>query len=99
MRVYSTSSWLRQSRDMAVAVQGESLPLRGTVGQLMDKLAAAGVGHRPTIYICHRCYSHALRNAFQVSAKMFICSACPVDLLSLALTGSKTATHFLQVIS
>jgi len=35
-------------------LQGDSLPLRGTVGQLMDKLAAAGVGTRPTIYVCHR---------------------------------------------
>lgn len=36
-------------------LQGESLPLRGTVGQLMDKLASAGVGQRPVVFICHRC--------------------------------------------
>ena len=35
-------------------LQGESLPLRGTVGQLMDKLASAGVGQRPVVFICHR---------------------------------------------
>ncbi len=35
-------------------LQGESLPMRGTVGQLQERLAAAGVGHRPTIFVCHR---------------------------------------------
>lgn len=28
--------------------------MRGTVGQLQERLAAAGVGHRPTIFVCHR---------------------------------------------
>jgi len=35
-------------------VQGESLPLWGTVGQLMDQLTAAGVGERPVVFVCHR---------------------------------------------
>lgn len=36
------------------ALQGESLPFRHTVHQLMEKLAAAGVGQRPVIFVCHR---------------------------------------------
>jgi len=35
-------------------MQGESLPLWGTVGQLMDQLTAAGVGERPVVFVCHR---------------------------------------------
>lgn len=35
-------------------LQGESLPFRHTVHQLMEKLAAAGVGQRPVIFVCHR---------------------------------------------
>lgn len=37
-----------------LAAQGESLPFRHTVHQLMEKLAAAGVGQRPVIFVCHR---------------------------------------------
>ena len=37
-----------------VYTQGESLPLWGTVGQLMDQLTAAGVGERPVVFVCHR---------------------------------------------
>ncbi|KAK9829898.1 hypothetical protein WJX72_008538 [[Myrmecia] bisecta] len=33
--------------------EGESLPVQRTVGQLMDRLTAAGVGQRPVIFICH----------------------------------------------
>ncbi|KAI7843159.1 hypothetical protein COHA_003143 [Chlorella ohadii] len=33
--------------------EGESLPFRHTVHQLMEKLAAAGVGQRPVIFVCH----------------------------------------------
>jgi hypothetical protein len=29
--------------------------MRGTIGQLQERLAAAGVGHRPVIFVCHRC--------------------------------------------
>ena len=36
-------------------LQGESLPLWGTVGQITDQLTAAGVGQRPTVFVCHRC--------------------------------------------
>ena len=36
------------------ALQGESLPFQHTVAQLMEKLAAAGVGQRPVIFVCHR---------------------------------------------
>ena len=35
--------------------QGESLPMRATVVQMVERLAAAGVGARPTVFICHRC--------------------------------------------
>lgn len=35
--------------------KGSSLPLMATVGQLMDRLIAAGVGERPVIFVCHRC--------------------------------------------
>lgn len=35
-------------------VQGEALPFQGTVAQLMEKLAAAGVGQRPVIFVSHR---------------------------------------------
>ncbi|CAL8471570.1 g11112 [Coccomyxa elongata] len=33
--------------------EGQSLPLWGTVGQLMDQLTAAGVGQRPVVFVCH----------------------------------------------
>ncbi|CAK0785443.1 hypothetical protein CVIRNUC_008652 [Coccomyxa viridis] len=33
--------------------EGESLPLWGTVGQLMDQLTAAGIGERPVVFVCH----------------------------------------------
>lgn len=33
--------------------EGESLPLWGTVGQLLDRLTAAGVGARPVVFVCH----------------------------------------------
>ena len=33
--------------------EGESLPLYGTVNHLAEKLAAAGVGSRPVIFVCH----------------------------------------------
>ncbi len=33
--------------------EGESLPLWGTVGQLLDRLTAAGVGGRPVVFVCH----------------------------------------------
>lgn len=33
--------------------EGESLPLNATASHLADKLAAAGVGSRPIIFICH----------------------------------------------
>ena len=39
--------------------QGESLPFQHTVAQLMEKLAAAGVGQRPVIFVCHRCVGMA----------------------------------------
>ena len=35
-------------------LQGESLPVRGTVEQLLDRLTAAGVGQRPVVFVCHR---------------------------------------------
>ncbi len=35
-------------------LQGSSLPIRATVGQLMDRLTAAGVGERPVIFVAHR---------------------------------------------
>lgn len=38
---------------MGVYVQGESLPMHGMVGQLMDRLTAAGVGSRPVIFVTH----------------------------------------------
>jgi hypothetical protein len=38
----------------AACLQGESLPFQHTVAQLMEKLAAAGVGQRPVIFVCHR---------------------------------------------
>ena len=41
-------------RCQGMRVQGESLPLWGTVGQLMDQLTAAGVGERPVVFVCHR---------------------------------------------
>ncbi len=34
-------------------MQGESLPLAHTAVRLMDKLAAAGVGQRPVIFVSH----------------------------------------------
>ena len=43
------------SQHPACCAQGESLPMRGTIGQLQERLAAAGVGHRPVIFVCHRC--------------------------------------------
>lgn len=43
-------------------VQGESLPLWGTVGQLMDQLTAAGVGERPVVFVCHR---HAIPSSLR----------------------------------
>lgn len=42
------------TNDDLLAPQGQSLPLWGTVGQLMDQLTAAGVGQRPVIFVCHR---------------------------------------------
>lgn len=36
-----------------VCMQGQSLPVWGTVGQLLDSLAAAGVGQRPVVFVCH----------------------------------------------
>lgn len=36
------------------AVQGESLPLWGTVEQLTDRLTAAGIGQRPVVFVAHR---------------------------------------------
>lgn len=33
--------------------EGEALPFQGTVAQLMEKLAAAGVGQRPVIFVSH----------------------------------------------
>ncbi|KAL4419867.1 hypothetical protein ABPG75_006965 [Micractinium tetrahymenae] len=33
--------------------EGEALPFQGTVAQLMEKLAAAGVGQRPVIFVTH----------------------------------------------
>lgn len=49
----------RWSADRRVAsgrgTQGESLPMRATVLQMVERLAAAGVGARPTVFICHRC--------------------------------------------
>jgi hypothetical protein len=34
--------------------------MRGTIGQLQERLAAAGVGYRPVIFVCHRCHGLAL---------------------------------------
>ena len=34
--------------------QGESLPLAGTVSQLMEILTSAGIGNRPVVFVCHR---------------------------------------------
>lgn len=36
------------------AAQAESMPLHGTVGQLLNRLIAAGVGQRPVIFVTHR---------------------------------------------
>ena len=36
------------------AEQAESMPLHGTVGQLLNRLIAAGVGQRPVIFVTHR---------------------------------------------
>ncbi len=41
-------------------MQGESLPVRGTVEQLLDRLTAAGVGQRPVVFVCHRWAAPAL---------------------------------------
>ena len=38
----------------ACGVQAESMPLHGTVGQLLNRLIAAGVGQRPVIFVTHR---------------------------------------------
>ena len=35
-------------------VQAQSMPLHGTVGQLLNRLIAAGVGQRPVIFVTHR---------------------------------------------
>lgn len=41
-------------KSLDMPLQGQSLPLWGTVGQLMDQLTAAGVGQRPVVFVCHR---------------------------------------------
>lgn len=38
----------------ACGLQAESMPLHGTVGQLLNRLIAAGVGQRPVIFVTHR---------------------------------------------
>lgn len=37
-----------------LATQAESMPLHGTVGQLLNRLIAAGIGQRPVIFVTHR---------------------------------------------
>lgn len=49
-------------------VKGESLPMRGTIGQLQERLAAAGVGHRPVIFVCHRWYRIASTSHLRLPA-------------------------------
>ncbi|KAK9828200.1 hypothetical protein WJX74_002764 [Apatococcus lobatus] len=55
------------------AWQGESLPVRGTVEQLLDRLTAAGVGQRPVVFVCHSLggllVKEMLAKAFQDTAK------------------------------
>ena len=55
-------------------LQGESLPLWGTVGQIMDQLTAAGVGQRPTVFVCHRCSCQCKmsRVSHRTDAKAFL---------------------------
>ncbi|EFN53770.1 hypothetical protein CHLNCDRAFT_136410 [Chlorella variabilis] len=54
--------------------EGESLPFRHIVAQLMDKLAAAGVGRRPVIFVCHRHAFHARLPCLPIATD---CSASP----------------------
>ena len=50
-RLFSTSP---NSYGTSCTLQAESMPLHGTVGQLLNRLIAAGVGQRPVIFVTHR---------------------------------------------
>lgn len=52
------------------AMQGESLPLWGTVEQLIDGLTAAGIGQRPVVFVSHRSGPMLVSSSMRAPADM-----------------------------
>ena len=61
--------------------------MRGTIGQLQERLAAAGVGHRPVIFVCHRCDRLDLQ--LVRSAILVYTAACPGPPFCIALKRAR----------
>lgn len=66
-----------------VAAQAESMPLHGTVGQLLNRLIAAGIGQRPVIFVTHRYVASAPAlqlgtrcHALLVESAFMLCNCC-----------------------
>lgn len=80
------------------------MPLHGTVGQLLNRLIAAGVGQRPVIFVTHRyeqatklcrkLHHHLFLNQWSLTPHETLLTARNAACLQVAVSNSQAVDSF-----